>query len=215
MAYRYEGFWRAMDTLRDRQMLEEMVERGDMPWRARLREQPRKACGMKAFQLAGRANRLSVLCLGAHSDDIEIGAGGTLLSLTRGPAARRHWCVLSGGRGRARARPALRPAISWRAPRVRASRSSLPRRLLPGAAGTEIKSGSRRSRTGTNPDVILTHAETMRIRTIASSQPAHLEHVPRPTDPRIRDPQVGRRPRPDPTSTCLSARHDGAQESSY
>ena len=33
MAYRYEGFWRAMDTLRDRQLLEEMVERGDMPWR--------------------------------------------------------------------------------------------------------------------------------------------------------------------------------------
>jgi glucose-1-phosphate cytidylyltransferase len=33
MAYKYEGFWRAMDTLRDRQLLEEMVERGEMPWR--------------------------------------------------------------------------------------------------------------------------------------------------------------------------------------
>jgi glucose-1-phosphate cytidylyltransferase len=33
MAYRHEGFWRAMDTLRDRQVLEEMVERGTMPWR--------------------------------------------------------------------------------------------------------------------------------------------------------------------------------------
>ena len=32
MAYRYEGFWRAMDTLRDRQILEEMVERGETPW---------------------------------------------------------------------------------------------------------------------------------------------------------------------------------------
>jgi glucose-1-phosphate cytidylyltransferase len=32
MAYRYEGFWRAMDTLRDRQVLEEMIERGDTPW---------------------------------------------------------------------------------------------------------------------------------------------------------------------------------------
>jgi glucose-1-phosphate cytidylyltransferase len=32
MAYKYEGFWRAMDTLRDRQVLEEMVERGDTPW---------------------------------------------------------------------------------------------------------------------------------------------------------------------------------------
>ena len=35
MAYKYEGFWRAMDTLRDRQVLEEMVERGDTPWRRR------------------------------------------------------------------------------------------------------------------------------------------------------------------------------------
>ena len=33
MAYKYDGFWRAMDTLRDRQVLEEMVERGEMPWR--------------------------------------------------------------------------------------------------------------------------------------------------------------------------------------
>jgi glucose-1-phosphate cytidylyltransferase len=32
MAYKYEGFWRAMDTLRDRQVLEEMIERGEMPW---------------------------------------------------------------------------------------------------------------------------------------------------------------------------------------
>ncbi len=33
MAVKHEGFWRAMDTLRDRQVLEEMIERGDMPWR--------------------------------------------------------------------------------------------------------------------------------------------------------------------------------------
>ncbi|MDA9503461.1 glucose-1-phosphate cytidylyltransferase [Bradyrhizobium sp. CCBAU 11386] len=33
MAFKHEGFWRAMDTLRDRQVLEEMIERGKMPWR--------------------------------------------------------------------------------------------------------------------------------------------------------------------------------------
>jgi glucose-1-phosphate cytidylyltransferase len=33
MAYRHEGFWRSMDTLRDRQILEDMIEKGDMPWR--------------------------------------------------------------------------------------------------------------------------------------------------------------------------------------
>ncbi|MEZ5937904.1 MAG: sugar phosphate nucleotidyltransferase [Hyphomonadaceae bacterium] len=33
MAYRHEGFWRSMDTLRDRQVLEDMIEKGDMPWK--------------------------------------------------------------------------------------------------------------------------------------------------------------------------------------
>ncbi len=33
MAYKYDGFWRAMDTLRDRQILEDMVEQGKTPWR--------------------------------------------------------------------------------------------------------------------------------------------------------------------------------------
>ena len=33
MAYRYEGFWRAMDNVKDKQTLEELVERGEMPWR--------------------------------------------------------------------------------------------------------------------------------------------------------------------------------------
>jgi glucose-1-phosphate cytidylyltransferase len=35
MAYKYEGFWRSMDTLRDWQSLEDMVEKGDMPWNSR------------------------------------------------------------------------------------------------------------------------------------------------------------------------------------
>jgi glucose-1-phosphate cytidylyltransferase len=33
MAYKHQGFWRAMDTLKDRQVLEDMVEQGHMPWR--------------------------------------------------------------------------------------------------------------------------------------------------------------------------------------
>ena len=40
MAYKYEGFWRAMDTLRDWQLLEDMVERGNIPWRPKLPEVP-------------------------------------------------------------------------------------------------------------------------------------------------------------------------------
>lgn len=32
MAFKHEGFWRAMDTLKDRQVLEDIVEHGNMPW---------------------------------------------------------------------------------------------------------------------------------------------------------------------------------------
>jgi glucose-1-phosphate cytidylyltransferase len=37
MAYKYTGFWRSMDTLRDWQSLQELVERGETPW---LRKRP-------------------------------------------------------------------------------------------------------------------------------------------------------------------------------
>ena len=33
LAYKHEDFFRSMDTLKDRQILEEMVEQGRMPWR--------------------------------------------------------------------------------------------------------------------------------------------------------------------------------------
>jgi glucose-1-phosphate cytidylyltransferase len=32
LAFRHEGFWRPMDTLKDKQVLEDLVERGSMPW---------------------------------------------------------------------------------------------------------------------------------------------------------------------------------------
>jgi glucose-1-phosphate cytidylyltransferase len=35
LAYRHEGFWRPMDTLKDKQVLEDLVEQGNMPWLAR------------------------------------------------------------------------------------------------------------------------------------------------------------------------------------
>ncbi len=55
---------------------------------------------MKPLQLAAPGERLSVLCLGAHADDIEIGCGATLLSLMeRGVRLDVHWLVLSGDGG--------------------------------------------------------------------------------------------------------------------
>jgi LmbE family N-acetylglucosaminyl deacetylase len=45
---------------------------------------------------AGFANLKTVLCLGAHADDIEIGCGGTILRLlAQNPALTVHWIVFS------------------------------------------------------------------------------------------------------------------------
>src|SRR6185503_8535674 len=48
------------------------------------------------LKLAARGDKLSVLCVGAHSDDIEIGAGATLLQWKAdGIRIDMLWCVLS------------------------------------------------------------------------------------------------------------------------
>ena len=53
---------------------------------------------MLTLNLAADPDRpLSVLCLGAHSDDIEIGCGATLLQLKNiHPKVQFHWVVFSG-----------------------------------------------------------------------------------------------------------------------
>src|SRR5262245_26896104 len=57
---------------------------------------------MTGLSLASRGDHLSVLCIGAHSDDIEIGAGGAILSLiASGVRLSVHWCVLSASGARA------------------------------------------------------------------------------------------------------------------
>ncbi len=51
---------------------------------------------MLPLALGDGSSPLDIVCLGAHSDDIEIGAGGTLLRLlAERPGSRVHWVVLS------------------------------------------------------------------------------------------------------------------------
>jgi LmbE family N-acetylglucosaminyl deacetylase len=51
--------------------------------------------------LSATEQKASVLCLGAHSDDIEIGCGGTILRLLEGcPSVAVHWIVFSSNRQR-------------------------------------------------------------------------------------------------------------------
>jgi LmbE family N-acetylglucosaminyl deacetylase len=112
---------------------------------------------MRGLQIAGRGERLSVLCLGAHSDDIEIGAGGTLLSwLDQGIRLDVHWCVLSGvdergSEARASAKEFLAEAAG-RTIEIETFRDG----FFP-QQGEQIKLWFEQLKNRVNPDVILAH----------------------------------------------------------
>ena len=57
---------------------------------------------MLPFQLGGAGRPLRLLAIGAHSDDIEIGCGGTILKLIEsGSVSEVCWVVLTGETNRA------------------------------------------------------------------------------------------------------------------
>lgn len=107
--------------------------------------------------LAGR-DRLSVLCLGAHADDIEIGCGGTILRLTElyGSALNVHWVVFSARASRRQ--EALRGARCFLR-RVREKTvvvKHFPDSVFP-YAGHSIKRFFESLKGRFSPDLILTH----------------------------------------------------------
>jgi len=113
---------------------------------------------MRALQFARPGDRLSVLCLGAHSDDIEIGTGATLLSMMdRGVHLEVHWCVLSGGvseresEAKASAADFLSKAASMQVEVMPFKDGFFPEQ------GDAIKSWFEMLKARTNPDLILTH----------------------------------------------------------
>ena len=112
---------------------------------------------MKALQLASPGERLSVLCLGAHSDDIEIGAGATLLSmLERGICLDVHWCVLSGGGEREREARASAADFLSAAQSAQIEAMSFEDGLFP-EQGRAIKSWFEDLKRRVNPDLVFTH----------------------------------------------------------
>jgi LmbE family N-acetylglucosaminyl deacetylase len=114
---------------------------------------------VRTFRVAGPGDRLSVLCLGAHSDDIEIGAGGTLLSwMDRGVRLDVHWCVLSGIDERGREAKAsatdFLAAAENRAIEIMSFRDG----FFP-EQGEQIKVWFEALKGRVNPDIILTHRQ--------------------------------------------------------
>jgi LmbE family N-acetylglucosaminyl deacetylase len=112
---------------------------------------------MRPLRLAQRGERISVLCLGAHSDDIEIGAGGTLLHwIASGVIVEAHWCVLSAAGARSAeaeesAVDFLRGAASTNVELAAFKDSFFPYQ------GSEIKDWFIGLKSRVNPDVIFTH----------------------------------------------------------
>jgi LmbE family N-acetylglucosaminyl deacetylase len=112
---------------------------------------------MIALQLARPDRTLSVLCLGAHADDIEIGAGGTLLGwLASGVRLEVTWCVLSAPGPRAAEAKASAAAFLPGAATTRIELAQFDDGLFPYQGG-EIKAWLEDVRARVDPDVVLTH----------------------------------------------------------
>jgi LmbE family N-acetylglucosaminyl deacetylase len=112
---------------------------------------------MRSLQLAGPGDRLSVLCLGAHSDDIEIGIGATLLGLiARGVRLDVLWCVLSGADEREREARSSAAEFLSEAASARVEVMSFRDGFFP-EQGEPIKSWFEALKMRVDPDLILTH----------------------------------------------------------
>jgi len=112
---------------------------------------------MKVWQSAAAGERLSVLCLGAHSDDIEIGAGATLLSMIeRGVHLEVHWCVLSGVGERGKEAMASAADFLLNAASSKVEIMTFKDGFFP-QGGEEIKMWFENLKGHVDPDIILTH----------------------------------------------------------
>jgi LmbE family N-acetylglucosaminyl deacetylase len=112
---------------------------------------------MKGLDIAKPGHRLSVLCLGAHSDDIEIGAGGTILQwIASGVELDIHWCVFSATGARAHEAESSAAAFLAGASRTRITLAQFRDGFFP-YQGSDIKAFVEDLKRSTNPDVVLTH----------------------------------------------------------
>lgn len=112
---------------------------------------------MRTLALASRGERLRALCLGAHSDDIEIGAGATLLGwIAAGIVVEVHWAVLSAVGSRAEEARRSAETFLRGATRAEIELCSFGDGYFP-ARRSEIKDWFEHLKSRVEPDIILTH----------------------------------------------------------
>ena len=105
----------------------------------------------------GPSRPLNVLCLGCHSDDVEIGCGGTILRLSHEyPGSTFHWVVFNA--------VGAREAEAQRAAKLFTSAANLGGPLLKTFqdgfmpfVGAEIKAVFEELKSVVSPDLVLTH----------------------------------------------------------
>jgi LmbE family N-acetylglucosaminyl deacetylase len=98
----------------------------------------------------------SILCVGAHSDDIEIGCGGTVLKLVRAnPDLKVHWVVLSAEGDRAEEARTSTERFLDQAPNHDVEVASFRERYFP--YQSQLKEFFDDLGTRVHPDLVLTH----------------------------------------------------------
>ena len=216
LAYRHRGFWQPTDTVKERHALEAAYQRGDRPWmlwdgarRARPPCRPRsRPCTTPASsadaQPAARAPRPD-RCCSARTATTSPSAPAARCSscAARTRASRSTALVLTGG-GIAREEEE-RAALAAFCPGARAAshRAGPAGRALP-ARWERAKRALEELRAHGEPDLIFAPVAARRPPGPPHARRAGAHRVPRPPRARLRDPQVGRRPRPARPSTCRS-----------
>jgi LmbE family N-acetylglucosaminyl deacetylase len=113
---------------------------------------------MRTLSLAyDAASPLQILCLGAHSDDIEIGCGGAIIRLSQQyPGCVFHWVVFSASGLRAneaeRAATLFAGAAAVRGPLLKTFQDG----FMP-FAGAEVKAVFEQLKKAISPDLIFSH----------------------------------------------------------
>lgn len=112
---------------------------------------------MRLLGLAPADGTVKVLCLGAHSDDIEIGAGATILDwIAHGGRLDVHWYVLSATGARADEAAASARAFLAGAERMTIELAAFRDGFFP-YDGARIKVWLEALKTRLDPDIILCH----------------------------------------------------------
>ena len=112
---------------------------------------------MREMKLATPGSPLRILCLGAHSDDIEIGAGGTILRwIESGVAVDVQWIVFSAVGPRAREAANSADGFLRGAARTKVSIFDFRDGYFP-YQGVELKDKFEAIKREIDPDVVLTH----------------------------------------------------------